>query len=36
VTGRLVTEENLHLLTQEEIREWTDAVTEYQRFHPTR
>jgi hypothetical protein len=36
VTGRLVTEENLHLLTQEEIQEWTDAVTSYQRLHPTR
>lgn len=36
VTGRLVTEENVHLLTQEEIQEWTDAVTAYQRLHPTR
>jgi hypothetical protein len=36
VTGRSVTEENLHLLTPEEIQEWTDAVNEYQLLHPTR
>ena len=33
VTGRLVTEMNLHLLSDEEIQEWTDAVEEYQRLH---
>jgi hypothetical protein len=36
VTGRLVTEENVHLLTPEEIQEWTDAVNQYQLLHPTR
>lgn len=36
VTGRLVTEENLHLLTEDEIQEWTDAVADYQRLNPTR
>jgi hypothetical protein len=36
VTGRLVSEDNLHLLTEEEIQEWGDAVAEYQRLHPTR
>jgi hypothetical protein len=36
VTGRLVSEENLHLFTEEEIQEWGDAVAEYQRLHPTR
>lgn len=36
VTGRLVTEDNLHLLTEEEIQEWGDAVAEYQRLHPAR
>jgi hypothetical protein len=35
VTGRLVSEDNLHLFTEEEIQEWGDAVTEYQRLHPT-
>jgi hypothetical protein len=34
VTGRLVTEDNLHLLTEEEIQEWGDAVADYHRLHP--
>jgi len=29
-TGRIVTEMNKHLLTPEELREWNDAVDEYQ------
>jgi hypothetical protein len=33
VTGRLVTEENLHLLTEAEIQEWTDAVQAYRSLH---
>lgn len=33
-TGRLVTESNMHLLSENEIQEWTDAVEEYRRLHP--
>ena len=33
-TGRLVTEMNLHLLSEHEIQEWTAAVEEYRRLHP--
>ena len=29
-TGRIVTEGNKHLLTPEELREWNDAIDEYQ------
>jgi integrase len=29
-TGRIVAEENKHLLTSEELREWNDAIEEYQ------
>jgi hypothetical protein len=28
-TGRIVTETNVHLLTDAELREWNDAVDEY-------
>ena len=30
-TGRIVTERNKHLLTPEELREWNDAINEYDR-----
>jgi hypothetical protein len=32
-TGRLVTEENMHLLTKAEYQEWCDAVEEYRRLN---
>jgi hypothetical protein len=35
VTGRLVTQDNIHYLTEEEIQEWTDAVEQYKSLHPT-
>jgi hypothetical protein len=35
VTGRLVTENNLHLLTQEELEEWNAAVEQYRVLHPS-
>ena len=28
-TGRIVTESNQHLLTDEELQEWQDAIEEY-------
>jgi hypothetical protein len=31
-TGRMVTEENLHLLSQEEVEEWQEAVEEYRQL----
>ena len=34
VTGRLVTEDNIHHLSEDEIKEWADAVEEYRRLHP--
>lgn len=33
VTGRLVTQENMHLLTEEELHEWEDVVAAYRFFH---
>jgi hypothetical protein len=30
-TGRIVTENNRHLLTGEELHEWDEAINEYQR-----
>jgi len=33
-TGRLVTEMNIHLLSEHEIQAWTNAVEEYRRLHP--
>jgi hypothetical protein len=33
-TGLLVTEMNMHLLSEHDIEEWTDAVEEYRRLHP--
>ena len=33
-TGRLVTEDNIQYLTEDEIQEWTNAVKEYRRLHP--
>lgn len=32
-TGRLVTEDNMHLLTKAEYKEWCDAVEEYRRLN---
>lgn len=32
-TGRLVTEANMHLLTDEDIQEWEDAVERYRSLH---
>jgi hypothetical protein len=32
-TGHLVTEANMHLLTQAEYKEWCDAVDEYRRLN---
>ena len=32
-TGRLVTENNMHLLTPEEYQEWIDAVEEFRRLN---
>jgi hypothetical protein len=29
-TGRIVTESNRHRLTEKELREWNDAIDEYQ------
>ena len=34
-TGRLVTESNLAALSEEEIKEWEEAIDEYFRKHPT-
>lgn len=33
LTGLLVTEDNVHLFTQDEIEDWTDAVIEYRQIH---
>ena len=33
-TGRLVTESNLDALSEEEIKEWEEAIDEYFRKHP--
>lgn len=35
-TGRLVSEENVDLISQEDLDEWQAAVEEYERLHPTR
>ena len=35
-TGRLVTEENMGLLLEEDLREWTDAVERYRSLHGDR
>jgi hypothetical protein len=32
-TGRLVTESNMYLLSDEDIKEWTDAVEEFRRLN---
>ncbi len=34
-TGRLVTESNLDVLSEEELKEWEGAIDEYFRKHPT-
>lgn len=33
-TGRIVSVENEHLLSEEELLEWDEAVAEYLRLHP--
>ncbi len=33
-TGRIVTDENKHNLTDKELKEWDDAVMEYIKLHP--
>lgn len=33
-TGRMVTEDNHHLLTAEDLAEWNAAIDEYRRLHP--